>query len=195
MDPLRDNTCDQPPPGHRATDNNLLATITQPFIHLIVQSSNPYVSNFDIRMWCWTMSKALQNPGRRHQLPFFCPPMPSLRHRRSQDWSGTICSCWSCDGCLASPPYLACALICLPRGCALWSFQAQMWGSLGCSSPSLPFFLLEDGNISLFSVTGDFVWQPQLSNMMESSYVVHRRYRKWFHIYSPVTIIISSLSF
>ena len=58
-------------------------------------------------MWCGTTSMSI-SPGRQHQLPILCPPVPSLHCRRPPDWSGTIHSWWSHAICLRSPLYLTC---------------------------------------------------------------------------------------
>ena len=54
-------------------------------IQHILQPSNPSLSNLEVRLWCRTVSKA------QLQLPFLCPPMPSLHHRRPPDGSGMLC--------------------------------------------------------------------------------------------------------
>jgi len=52
-----------------------------------VNSSNPYLSNLEMKMLCGTMSKTLHGPHRLHQSVFLWWPMPSLYHR-PPDWSG-----------------------------------------------------------------------------------------------------------
>lgn len=76
---------------------------------------------------------------------------------------------WSHTGCLASPSHLACALMTLPGGFALWSSHAQKWNSSACNSMILSPFLKNGSTVSIFPVIGDFIWQPWLLKYGEES--------------------------
>jgi len=57
--PLGDITCDQSLPEHRSINHSPLQPSNQFFIYQIVQLSNLYLCNLEVRMWCGAMSRAL----------------------------------------------------------------------------------------------------------------------------------------
>ena len=99
-------------------------------------------------------------------MPFLWIPMPSLCCRRPPDWSGMISPRWSHTGYLGSAPHLACALTYLPGESAPWSSQAQIWGSLACSSNLfLSPFLKNRNDVPLFQVTEYVAWQKKKQSL------------------------------
>ena len=92
------------------------------------------------------MSQALQKSDRSHLLPFPCPLMQSLCHRKPLGWSGRTCFWWS---------FQEVRFLDLPR-------HRGETDRLVVSR--IVFFTLfkNGGNISLFPVTGDFTWLPWL---------------------------------
>lgn len=86
--------------GHRATDNNPLATITESIIY--PPNSPPFKSIYfqfrDNNMMC-DIQRSCRSPGRWHWLLLLGLLKPSLHHGKPPDWSGTICLWWSDAGC------------------------------------------------------------------------------------------------
>ena len=128
------------------------------FFIWIFHPSNPFLSNFKIKIYCGPQ----RSPGRWHQL--LLTLMMPLHHRRPLVLSGTICPWWSHAGCLRLPPHLAFALTKsfqndllheLPRHRCEAYWPVVSWVFL---SP----FLKTGSDVSLFPVTGKFIWQPWL---------------------------------
>lgn len=104
------------------------------------------------------------SPGRWYQLPFLCHSIIVF-----QIGEPTICSWWSCAGCLKSPPQLACALLSwLLGGSALCFFLGTDMRLAVVLLVFLSPFLKNGSDVSLFQSLDSSPGSCDFSNTMES---------------------------